>query len=109
MQPGPKPSWFKQECARIVQEDKLIEFVGRVAKGEEKEERISEGVIIEVKASLHDRLDAFEMLCNWGFGKPVLISDDSGQNVLGLAKTEVMNLFGELGIVVNPDNSKSVR
>lgn len=68
---GRPPNWFKAKCAAIVDKKKLLDFVGRVAEGLESDHRLSEGVVVELPASIHDRLYAVEMLCDRGFGKPV--------------------------------------
>ena len=75
---GRKPDWFKEKCASILERKKLIDFVGRVASGEETEQKVvvvrdgneAHTEVEEVRASIHDRLYAFEMLANWGVGKP---------------------------------------
>ena len=73
---GRKPEWFREACADIINKEKLIDFVGRVAAGREVEERLIKGEtggheIVTVSVCIQDRLAAFKMLAEWGVGKPV--------------------------------------
>lgn len=76
---GRKPDWLKTKCASLVDKHKLLEYLARVAAGEETEQRVvvvREGnsahtEIEEVKCSPHDRMHAIEMLLERGYGKPV--------------------------------------
>lgn len=75
---GPRCSWFIERCAEIIDEEKLIDFVGRVAAGKETEERLvatkTAGVErLRCEVEIKDRLIAFKMLAEWGIGKPGLI------------------------------------
>jgi hypothetical protein len=87
---GRKPNWFKEKCSKILIKKSLVEFVGRVAAGEETEQRVTivrdgseaHTEVVEVKASIHDRLYAFEMLANWGVGKPQQSMELSGSMTL---------------------------
>lgn len=65
--------WFIERCAEIIEEEKLIEFVGRVAAGKESDYRMFEGSAIKTPAALNDRLMAFKMLAEWGIGKPIQV------------------------------------
>lgn len=68
---GRPPDWLKKKCASIIDKKKLVEFIGRVASGDETEPHvIKEGDIIDCAPSIHDRLKAVEMLMDRGFGKP---------------------------------------
>lgn len=77
--PGRPCDWFLERCREILDEEKLLDFVGGVASGRETEQRVTvvrEGneariEIVEVKCSTQDRLSAFKMLAEWGVGKPV--------------------------------------
>lgn len=70
-------NWFRARCAQIIQDKKLVEFVARVANGEESDHKVSkDGDVIEMPASVHDRLYACEMLFDRGFGKPVPMEVD---------------------------------
>jgi hypothetical protein len=66
--------WFLERCAEIIDEEKLVEFVGRVAAGREQDHRISRvATVVKIPASIHDRLEAFRMLAEWGIGKPIQV------------------------------------
>lgn len=76
MQVGRKADWFRERCAEILDQEKLVDFVGRVAAGRETEDRfVKDEGIIKIACSTRDRLAAFEMLANWGVGKPIPVGD----------------------------------
>lgn len=67
---GRPADWLKAKCASIVDKKKLVEFVARVASGEETEPHVTkDGEVIDCAPSIHDRLKAVEMLLDRGFGK----------------------------------------
>lgn len=74
---GRKPDWLKQKCQSIIDRKKIMEYLGRVAAGEETEQQVvvvrdgkdSHTEIEEVKCSTRDRLHAIDMLLERGFGK----------------------------------------
>lgn len=73
---GRRPDWFRETCQDIICEEKLLEFVGRVASGKEVEQRVvvnkvTGAEVVEVRCGTADRLAAFKMLAEWGVGKPV--------------------------------------
>lgn len=74
---GRKAYWFTERCNDILDEEKLVEFVGRVAAGKETEEVIVRNGTtfdrVRKACSTMDRLSAFKMLAEWGIGKPGLI------------------------------------
>lgn len=80
--PGRPCDWFLERCREILDEEKLLDFVGRVASGKETEQRVvvvrerdsARTEVVEVKCSTQDRLAAFKMLAEWGIGKPGLIA-----------------------------------
>ena len=77
LQTGRKPDWFREKCAEYINQENLLEFVLRVAKGEEDEERIvkiSEGRVekMRVQACIKDRISAVEFFANYGYGKPAM-------------------------------------
>lgn len=85
---GRKPDWFRAMCAKIIDQKELVQFVGRVASGEESDHRLSkDGDVVEIPASIHDRLYASEMLFDRGYGKPVPMSFES----LALPLQKVIN------------------
>ncbi len=66
--------WFIERCAEILDKEKLVEFVGRVASGKEQDHRISRvATVVKIPVSIHDRLEAFKMLAEWGIGKPIQV------------------------------------
>ena len=67
---GRPPGWVKVKCQAIIDKHDLYEFLGRVAAGQEKEDRIANGEVTVLNASIHDRLHALEMLMDRANGKP---------------------------------------
>lgn len=65
--------WFVERCAEIIKEEKLIEFVGRVAAGKENDHRLMREGVMVMPAAIRDRLEAFKMLAEWGIGKPIQV------------------------------------
>lgn len=77
---GRKPDWLKAKCAELIDRKKLLDYVARVAAGEETESRMTkDGDLFDVPCSTHDRLHAFELLMERGFGKPVQGVELSGK------------------------------
>lgn len=69
---GRKPDWLKERCKKLIDSKKLLEYVARVAAGEETEDRTTkDGDVFQVGVSTHDRLTAFSLLMDRGFGKPI--------------------------------------
>lgn len=72
---GRKADWFREACQDIINQEKLLEFVGRVAAGKEVEERLVSTKtghdIVSVACDAQTRLSAFKMLAEWGVGKPI--------------------------------------
>lgn len=67
---GRSPDWLKAKCQKIIDKDKLVEFLRDVAKGKNMEQVVTdEGVSIAVPAAIRERLKATEMLLDRGFGK----------------------------------------
>ena len=54
---GRPPDWLKAKCQKIVDREKLVEFLGRVGGG-------------VVDCEVKDRLRAIEILMDRGWGKP---------------------------------------
>ncbi len=75
---GRKPDWLKEKCRNLLDKNKLLEYLAKVASGDETEQRVTvvrEGneahtEVVEVKCSTHDRLHAIELLLERGFGRP---------------------------------------
>lgn len=71
---GRPPDWLKAKCANLVDKNKLIEFIVRVANGDETEPQIvrsgGDVSVEECAPSIKDRLRAVEMLLDRGFGRP---------------------------------------
>src|SRR5437879_6873598 len=90
---GRPPDWFRAVCLEILDHEKLVEFVGRVAVGKETEEKVIANPhggyqIVKVACDVSTRLEAFKLLAMWGVGKPtqVIITapqtpDESVRNV----------------------------
>lgn len=70
LKPGRKPGWIRAECARLVDEYKLIELMGKIAAGKIKDHKMTkDGVVVEIEASLTDRQRAMEYLIDQSEGK----------------------------------------
>lgn len=83
---GRKPDWLKAKCAKIIEDNALIEFLGDVASGENVEAVVSiDGKnSLKVPAKVKDRLAATEMLLDRGFGKvPQVVADVTPQDEAG--------------------------
>jgi hypothetical protein len=77
---GRKPDWFKAECARILDQHKLLEFMGRVASGQETETHIDAmRNVHEIPAKMSDRIKAVEFLADRAHGKPAQAVEVSGE------------------------------
>ena len=69
---GPTPDIFKAKCKKLLDRYKLLDYVARVAAGEEKEIFITQvGERIDRPCDTKDRLKAVEMIKDWGYGKSV--------------------------------------
>lgn len=76
---GRKPDWLKEKCKKLIDKHKLLEYVARVAAGEETEDRADkEGNAYTVGVSTTDRLHAFDLLMQRGFGKAIQAVEVSG-------------------------------
>lgn len=71
---GRPPDWLKEMCKKIVEEKKIVEFLGDVASGAPVrmalavgDEKPVEGT--KVSADIKDRIKATEILLDRGFGK----------------------------------------
>lgn len=72
---GRKPDWLKAKCAELVDRNKLLEYLSRVASGEETEKVVVKSretwELEEIPCSTKDRIHATEVLLERGFGKAV--------------------------------------
>lgn len=67
---GRDPDWLKAKCHEIIDRLQLVEFLGKVAGGENVEQVVTDqGEALPVPASVKDRLRAVEMLLDRGYGK----------------------------------------
>lgn len=82
---GRPAGWVREKCAEIVDKAKLIEFLGRVAEGKEKDHRMTkDGAVIEVPASIHDRTESAMYLIDQAGGKApqaMKLTDEDGNPV----------------------------
>ncbi len=68
---GRPSDWLREKCGEIIKKKKLIEFLGDVAAGEDVEQQINQnGEVLNVPASVKDRLKAYELLADRWAGKP---------------------------------------
>lgn len=78
---GRKPDWLRSECARIIDQHKLLEFVGRVASGDETETHVTkDGDVVDVAPRISDRLKAVEFLTDRAHGKPMQAVEVAGKD-----------------------------
>lgn len=86
---GRKPDWLKERCKKLIDRKQLLNYVARVASGEETEQQVvtmREGTstrfeVVDVKCSTKDRLHAIEILLERSFGKApqaVQLQDQDG-------------------------------
>lgn len=67
---GRSPDWLKQKCREIVERDELIEFLGKVARGDSVEQVVtSQGEVLPVPAPVSERRKAALDLIERGWGK----------------------------------------
>jgi len=67
---GRPPEWLRSKCQYIVDREQLVEFLGRVASGDDVDQVINQnGECLKVPASVKDRIKAVELLLDRGFGK----------------------------------------
>ena len=82
---GRKPNWVRLKCQDIIVESKILEFLAGVARGEEKDFKVSHlGKIVSVPVSVKDRIDACRELLDRGVGKAQTFLDMSiiGNNII---------------------------
>lgn len=78
-QGGRPPDWLKKKCQDLIEKGKLLEFLRKVAEGEDIDQQINEnGECLKVPASIKDRLRAFELLADRAWGKPAQAMEHSG-------------------------------
>lgn len=83
---GRKPDWLKEKCANLVEDCDVLGFLSRVVEGKEFDHKVTkDGDIIEVEASIHDRLDAARELLDRGFGKSAQVLSSDPENPIGAA------------------------
>lgn len=85
---GRPPDWLKKKCQDIIQKNKLIEWLGKVAAGADVDQQINlNGECLKIPASVKDRLKAIEMLQDRGWGKPTQeIESSSFQEIIDLMR-----------------------
>jgi hypothetical protein len=67
---GRPPDWLRTKCQKLLEKHKLIEFVAKVAAGEDIDQAINDnGECLKIPAGVKERLKAVEMLKEWGLGK----------------------------------------
>jgi hypothetical protein len=77
---GRPPDWLKNKCQELIDKHKIIEFIVRVANGEDVEQVVSDqGEVLRVPASVKDRIRAAEILLDRGFGKAAQPLEHSGE------------------------------
>lgn len=89
---GRAPDWFRQKCESIISRNKLVEFMADVANGEKVDRYVTEfGHVVDVPASVKDRMRAVEFLSDRAFGKATEHHELSGsltlESIVGGANT----------------------
>lgn len=79
---GRPPEWLKAKCDEIIDRYSLLDFLGKVAGGENIEQVVTDqGETIHVPASVKDRIKATEMVLDRRFGKPEQHVDMKSEDV----------------------------
>lgn len=75
--PGRPPNWLMDKCKKIVEKNKLIEFLGDVAAGKKVDIRYNalDDKEVASSATIKDRLHASELLIERGWGRAVQTID----------------------------------
>ena len=76
---GRKPDWFIKRCQELFENEELLEFVAMVAKGG-KFAQLHPAGVIDAPPTIKNRLEAVQMLKEWGFGKetqPIAWDDEN--------------------------------
>lgn len=68
---GRHAEYLRAKCRKLVDKHKLIEFLVQLASGNIMDHRWSDGHIVQLPASVHDRQTALDTLLDRGYGKPV--------------------------------------
>lgn len=68
---GRKPEWLKEKCQKLLEDNKLYEFLSDVAKGETFTMPGGEDGTILSPAPIRDRLKAVEIIMDRAFGKSI--------------------------------------
>jgi len=93
---GRPAEWLKAKCREIVDRNKLVEFLGRVAKGEDIDQMVTPmGECLKVPASVKNRIAATTELLDRGYGKPNQVIEVQ----LGFAMTLVAEVMKALRLV----------
>lgn len=78
---GRTPDWLKEHCRDIVNREKLIERLAKVAAGEEVDVNVTqEGERIKCPAPIMAQLKAIQELLDRGFGKPAQAVEHTGKD-----------------------------
>lgn len=94
---GRTPEWLAAKCAKIVDRKKLVEFLAKVASGEDMEQVVTDkGEILRVPASIKDRIKAVEILLNRGFGKDVHPLEHHDESAAGRMAERAAEILKEL-------------
>lgn len=68
---GPKPNWYKEKCESYLRDGNLFNFFSRVAKGDRVDRVVTMGGdVIQIPASIRNRMAAICELRDTAFGKP---------------------------------------
>ena len=73
---GPKPSWYKKRCESLLQEWRLLDFLGEVARGSTVDRIVkANGRVLKISSSIRDRITAIVELRDAAFGRPASSMD----------------------------------
>jgi hypothetical protein len=85
---GRPPSWFAEACRKALNEGKGDIFAREVLEGKDFRQHIGDGKVAKIPPQIKDRLKAFELLADRGYGKanqPISGSEGEGLNLLPTA------------------------
>lgn len=76
---GRKPSAFLEQCRALAGSPKFLKWAEDVLDGKLVDSKATMAGIVEVPASVSDRISLWEKLAAYGFGKPVQAVELSGE------------------------------
>ena len=75
---GRPPNWLREQCRKIIDREKLLNFYADAASWRLMDHRVVDGQVMEVPATLETRLLFSKELFDRGFGKSTQPMEHSG-------------------------------